>query len=132
MIKLRSCPACGGPFILPDKSVFWHCSRCGQYDYERPGRLAEAVINQEVYKTPAKASERQVGGEHYKTFAIQPSFYCHVNNLGHMASSIVKYATRAGLKDGAAGLRKDIEKIAHYAELWLEYLNETPEISDEH
>lgn len=67
------------------------------------------------------ASQRQIGGEHYKNFAIQPSEYCYRNQLHTLAANIIKYATRAGLKDGTGGMQKDIQKIIHYAELWLEY-----------
>ena len=50
------------------------------------------------------AHKKQVGGDHYKIMAIQPSHY------------IVKYITRHSIKGG----RQDIEKVIHYAELLLE------------
>ena len=63
-----------------------------------------------------KASDKQVGGEHYKDLAIQPIHYIRKNNLGWYEGNIVKYITRHAAKGG----RKDIEKVIHYAELLLE------------
>jgi len=71
-----------------------------------------------------KPSETQIGGEHYQSLPIQPSEYIFRNGLSWPAGNIVKYATRAGRKGGAEGMRQDIEKIKHYAELWLEWLND--------
>ena len=68
-----------------------------------------------------RASDIQIGGDHYRRFKIQPSEYCYQNNLNTCAANIVKYATRAGFKDGRPGMKKDIQKIIHYARLWLEY-----------
>jgi hypothetical protein len=67
------------------------------------------------------ASKRQVGGGHYAKFRIQPSRYIFENGLSWPAGNIVKYASRAGSKGGREGMRQDIEKIIHYAQLWLEY-----------
>ena len=64
----------------------------------------------------AAAMQRQVGGNHYKDLAIQPITYIMANDMGYCAANIVKYATRAEQKNGI----EDIEKIIHYAQLWLE------------
>lgn len=64
----------------------------------------------------AAAINRQVGGNHYKDLAIQPIEYIMANDMKYCAGNIVKYATRAERKNGV----EDIEKIIHYAELWLE------------
>jgi hypothetical protein len=68
--------------------------------------------------TPYKkaAYEKQVGGDHYKTLAIQPIDYIRQNHLGWCEGNIVKYITRHKQK----GEAKDIEKVIHYAELILE------------
>lgn len=62
------------------------------------------------------AKDKQVGGKHYKKYAIQPVEFCQKNNLNAIESSIVKYAVRHRDK----GKRQDIEKIIHYAQLLLE------------
>jgi len=66
--------------------------------------------------TEAAALQRQVGGDHYKKLAIQPIEYIMANDMKYCAANIVKYATRAEQKNGV----EDIEKIIHYAQLWLE------------
>lgn len=59
--------------------------------------------------------EKQVGGNHYKKFKIQPIEYIHANNLDFLTGNIIKYASRHRFKNGA----EDVRKIIHYAELIL-------------
>ena len=69
----------------------------------------------EIYETkPALAT--QVGGGHYKDFAIQPAEYSQRNRLPYCESAVVKYVTRHRAKDG----RQDIEKAIHCLQLLLE------------
>tara|TARA_Y100001951_G_C11237169_1_gene238176 strand:- start:55 stop:348 length:294 start_codon:yes stop_codon:yes gene_type:complete len=63
-----------------------------------------------------KAMSKQIGGDHYKKMAIQPSHYIVKNKLGWYEGNIIKYITRHSIKGG----KKDIEKVIHYAELLLE------------
>ena len=67
-----------------------------------------------------KASDKQVGGNHYKSLPVQPSHYIRVNDLGWYEGNAVKYITRHKQK----GERKDIEKAIHYLELILEEYDE--------
>ena len=67
---------------------------------------------------------RQVGGSHYKDFAIQPIYFCQKNGLGAAESSIVKYACR--WKKKHTGNLDDLRKIIHYAELLIEMEMEEP------
>ena len=62
------------------------------------------------------AHKKQVGGDHYKRMAIQPSHYIVKNKLGWYEGNIVKYITRHSIKGG----KQDVEKVIHYAELLLE------------
>lgn len=62
------------------------------------------------------ATDRQVGGEHYKKQAIQPIDYIMANNLPFCEGNVVKYVTRHRDKGG----RKDIEKAIQYLEFILE------------
>ena len=64
------------------------------------------------------ASERQVGGDHYKDYEIQPGEYCQINRLPYMESNAIKYITRHGKKHNG---REDIEKAIHCLELVLEW-----------
>lgn len=77
-----------------------------------PCRTCFDFNNYEPIDTGALA--RQVGGSHYKDFAIQPITFIHANKLDFVRGNIIKYACRQ--KDGA----QDIRKIIHYAELLLE------------
>lgn len=62
------------------------------------------------------AKEKQVGGNHYKDYAIQPIEFIIKNNIPFSEGCIIKYAMRWKEKDG----HKDLDKIIHYAELLKE------------
>ena len=62
------------------------------------------------------AFSKQVGGDHYRSLAIQPTEYCHKNRLGFCESSVVKYVTRHRAKNG----RQDLEKAIHFLHLLIE------------
>ncbi len=62
------------------------------------------------------ALERQIGGEHYKTMAIQPITYIMANDLGWCEGNAIKYVTRFKQKGG----RQDIEKAIHYLQILLD------------
>jgi hypothetical protein len=93
-----------------------YCHVCGFYDCSCPTTVA------------TRASDRQVGGSHYKDLAIQPNEYIYANGLNWFAGNIVKYATRAGRKDGREGMIKDLRKAIHYTELWLERIESEGEV----
>lgn len=57
----------------------------------------------------------QVGGEHYKSFAFQPTEIAIRNNLTFAEGNIVKYIHRHKTKGGA----EDIKKLIHYARMIL-------------
>ena len=63
-----------------------------------------------------KASDKQIGGSHYKDFKIMPIEYITQNKLDFCEGNIVKYISRHEKKNGA----EDIKKVIHYAELILE------------
>lgn len=64
-----------------------------------------------------KPSVVQVGGEHYKNFAIQPAEFITRNNLGFLEGNVIKYVCRHGHKGGV----QDIDKAIHYLQLLKEY-----------
>ena len=68
-------------------------------------------------ETELKASDRQVGGGHYKEMVIQPSEFIHRNSLNWCEGSVIKYVCRHNLKGG----RQDLEKAKHYIDLLLEW-----------
>lgn len=66
-----------------------------------------------------KASLVQVGGNHYKHFAIQPSEFCQKNKLDHCESAAIKYLCRHKL-EGGKGLQ-DLLKARHFIDLIIEW-----------
>ena len=73
--------------------------------------------------------KRQISGNHYKGFAIEPIRFCQKNGLGAAESSIVKYACR--WKKKHKNSVDDLRKIIHYAELLIEISMEDVEINDD-
>lgn len=63
-----------------------------------------------------KATDVQVGGNHYKDMQVQPVTYIHANGLSFLEGNVVKYITRHRAKNGKA----DVEKALHYCQLILE------------
>lgn len=74
--------------------------------------------------TSERATAQQVGGSHYKGFAIQPAEFIHKNGLGFLAGNVIKYVCRHGAKNG----REDLLKARHYIDLLIEheYGSDTP------
>lgn len=68
----------------------------------------------------ASALDTQVGGDHYKTKAIQPVQYCMANGIGFMEGSVIKYVSRWRDKGGL----QDLEKARHFLDLLIEYEKE--------
>ena len=67
-----------------------------------------------------KAIEKQVGGNHYKEFKIQPIEFIQANDLGFEVGNVIKYSCRYKYKDGI----KDLQKAKHYLDLLIEKLQE--------
>jgi hypothetical protein len=64
----------------------------------------------------SSALDKQVGGNHYKDFAIQPVEFIHANSIPYLEGNIIKYVCRHELKNGVA----DLEKAKHYIELLIQ------------
>ena len=63
-----------------------------------------------------KPLEQQVGGKHYKNFAIQPVEFIHKNNLGFIVGNIIKYICRYKDKNGI----EDLQKAKHYIDILIQ------------
>jgi hypothetical protein len=63
-----------------------------------------------------KTLEKQVKGDHYKRFIIQPAEFINVNNLAYAEGNVIKYVCRHRFK----GKKEDIEKAIHYLEMIIE------------
>ena len=82
--------------------------------------VGEVFGNTPQYKGPITvrgvANDAQVGGDHYKSKAIQPWDYIVSNDLGFLAGNVVKYITRYGTKGGVI----DLKKAQHYLDKLIE------------
>lgn len=59
------------------------------------------------------AWDKQVGGDHYKQYAIQPAQFALANGLDYAQSNAIKYIVRHKDKNGV----QDLDKAIHYVEL---------------
>ena len=69
-----------------------------------------------AHRSTESALDRQVGGEHYKNFKIQPIEFITANKLSFIQASIIKYICRFDQKNG----KEDIDKAIHYCQLLKE------------
>lgn len=69
-----------------------------------------------TWLTGPSASTKQIGGDHYKKMAIQPSDFIDSNSLGWYEGNAVKYICRHKAKGG----KEDLFKAIHYLQLALE------------
>ena len=60
--------------------------------------------------------QEQVGGSHYKRFAIQPAEYAFHNHLEFLPANIIKYVTRYPFKNGL----QDLEKALHCLQMLIQ------------
>jgi hypothetical protein len=63
-----------------------------------------------------KSFKKQVGGNHYKKYKIQPVEFIIKNNIGFVEGNIIKYILRFKEKGGV----QDLLKAKHYIELLID------------
>ena len=68
------------------------------------------------HRATERATQRQIGGKHYKGFKIQPIEFITKNKLSFIQGNIIKYVCRFDKKNG----NEDIDKAIHYCELLKE------------
>ena len=73
-----------------------------------------------AHRSDLKATDKQIGGKHYKSYSIQPIEFIVANKLDFIQGNIIKYALRK--KDGEH-LDEKWNKIIHYCELAKELQN---------
>ena len=64
----------------------------------------------------SKVWNKQIGGQHYQNFVIQPSKFVVENKLLFAEGNAIKYICRHSLK----GKEEDVKKAIHYLEMILE------------
>lgn len=65
----------------------------------------------------ARASKKQIAGNHYSSLPIQPAEFIYRNSIGFIEGNVIKYVVRHKLKNG----RQDLEKARHYIDLLIEW-----------
>jgi len=70
------------------------------------------------HRANLKATDKQIGGKHYKDFKIQPIEFITKNKLSFIQGCIIKYICRFENKNGI----EDLEKIKHYCDLQIQML----------
>jgi hypothetical protein len=110
-------------YMLPKKS---DANVNGQVMTRSGLRHWESITGRDVWwiaggeAETTKATDKQVGGSHYKDLAIQPTEYAEKNNLGFAAGNVVKYVTRYKSKGGV----EDLQKARHYIDLLIQFEGE--------
>lgn len=62
------------------------------------------------------ATNKQIGGNHYKNYPIQPIEFILQNKIGFCEANAIKYLCRHRKKGGL----QDLEKAKHYIDLLIE------------
>ena len=63
-----------------------------------------------------KSLKKQIGGQHYQNFAIQPAEFINKNRLQFAEGNAIKYIVRASKKGG----KEDLLKAKHYIDMIIE------------
>jgi len=59
------------------------------------------------------ALDKQVSGQHYKNYIIQPVEFIVKNDIAFLEANVIKYVCRHRAKNGL----EDLEKAEHYIQL---------------
>ena len=62
------------------------------------------------------AYKKQIGGNHYSRFKVQPSKFINDNNLQFAEGNAIKYICRHAYKGG----KQDLLKAKHYIDMIIE------------
>lgn len=63
-----------------------------------------------------KPTTKQVGGDHYNRYVIEPIDFIYENDIGYMEGNVIKYVVRHSDKNG----KQDLLKAIHYLEMLIE------------
>ena len=95
-----------------------------------PGEQLQNLLRQKLTAAPAKppqpeparALDRQEGGNHYKNCKIQPIEFITANGIGFCEGCAIKYLVRWRQKNGI----EDLKKARHYIDLLIEFEERNP------
>lgn len=82
----------------------------------------EKIIASDVKTSELESMLKQIGGNHYICFSIQPAEFINKNRLQFAEGNAIKYICRHAKKGGI----QDLEKAKHYIDMIIErdYLND--------
>lgn len=86
------------------------------YSLSSPEAARFRLTDEAVQKIKDNALNTQVGGGHYKQYAIQPIEFIHKNNVPYAEANVIKYVMRHKQKNGV----EDLKKAIHYIQLLAE------------
>lgn len=76
----------------------------------------KTCVNQESCNAESNNPlDKQVGGNHYKNFKIQPIEFFMANQTPYVEAAIIKYVLRHKMKGG----KEDLKKAIHCCELLI-------------
>lgn len=127
-------PVCKVPGCKDRVKARGFCSRC--YDSWRTGSLAgdwpkfktiyksKKQVKSQKSSSPRSLSalDKQVGGDHYRKFQIQPIEFIVKNRLDFLQGSVIKRICRYNVR-GGKGL-EDLDKIKHEVDLIIEFVRQ--------
>jgi hypothetical protein len=71
-----------------------------------------------------KASQKQIGGDHYKDMKISVSEYVYANQIDWYAGNAIKYLSRYNKKNKDLNKQiEDLNKSVHYIQLLIEKIS---------
>jgi len=76
------------------------------------------MTHKKPHRATERATDKQIGGKHYKSYSIQPIEFIVANKLSFIQGCIIKYICRFENKNGI----EDLEKIKHYCDLQIQLL----------
>ena len=82
-----------------------------------PAQQDERTEETKPIQQEVKATDTQVGGNHYTKLAIQPMRYSMENGLDALQHTVIKYVTRFRDKNGI----EDLEKAKHCIDMLIEF-----------
>jgi hypothetical protein len=77
------------------------------------------MTNKGMFDETKDADEKQIGGNHYRSFLIQPWTFIRKNSLNPFQANVIKYVCRYLFKGKTI---EDIDKIIHYCELEKQHI----------
>ena len=83
------------------------------------------MTNKGMFDEAKDADEKQIGGNHYSSFLIQPWTFIRKNGLNPLQANVIKYVCRYLFKGKTI---EDINKIIHYCELEKQHLKDEKKI----